>query len=341
MEMAPGARPVPRTAPEGLVPTVRKTTGPRFLPARRWLQPLLAVALLVALLAVPAAPSAAGTADDEAAFVAMINGLRQSRGLNALSVDPELTAQARRWSDVMAADDQLKHAGDLSTGITSSWDMLGENVGVHTVHDLDALFQAFVASPGHLENLLDPRFEQVGVGVTITAAGKVWTAHRFMSVTAPAAAVAPPPAPTPTAAPAPPATAPPTTAAPATAAPATPSPAPAPTPIAPPPAPTPRPTAAPPVPPAAATPGPASPAPAPAPADTTSRADPAPASDPTVPGPVAPGPRPGNAADGDPHEAGPTPGDPPAGAGPRPLGDSPTDRRQLEQVLVELAAVGF
>ncbi|MEZ5409287.1 MAG: CAP domain-containing protein [Acidimicrobiales bacterium] len=168
----------------------------------RWIRATAAVILLGALLALPAAPSGASSPDDEATFVALINNLRTSRGLNALVVDPELTAQARRWTDVMAADDQLKHAGDLSSGISTRWDLLGENVGVHTVHDINGLFQAFVASPHHLENLLDPRFEYVGVGVTITPSGKVWTTHRFMSAP-PAPAPAPPPPPPPPPAPAP------------------------------------------------------------------------------------------------------------------------------------------
>ena len=44
--------------------------------------------LLGVLLAVPAMPSGAAAADDEATFVALINNLRTSHGLNALAVDP-------------------------------------------------------------------------------------------------------------------------------------------------------------------------------------------------------------------------------------------------------------
>lgn len=216
----------------------------------RWFRAAAVVLLVGALLALPAAPSGASSPDDEAAFVALINNLRRSHGLNALVVDPELTAQARRWTDVMAADDQLKHAGDLSSGISARWDLLGENVGVHTVHDVNGLFQAFVASPHHLENLLDPRFEYVGVGVTVTPSGKVWTTHRFMSVpSAPAPAPPPPPAPTTTAPPPPPPPPPPAPAPTAAPTPATAAPAPAP-------------------PPATSAPRPTVPAPAPAPTST-------------------------------------------------------------------------
>lgn len=237
---------------------------------------MAAVILLGALLALPAAPSGAAAADDEATFVALINNLRTSHGLNALAVDPQLTAQARHWTDVMAGDDQLKHAGDLSSGISTRWDLLGENVGVHTVHDINGLFQAFVASPHHLENLLDPRFEYVGVGVTVTSSGKVWTTHRFMSVPsapapappapAPATTAPPPPPPPPTAAPTPATVAPappPTTGAASRPAPPAAAPAPAPTT-------TPAPSAAP---------APAPPAPAPSPSPEPAADDPGPSPD--------------------------------------------------------------
>lgn len=240
----------------------------------RWFRAAAVLLLMGALLALPAAPSGAAAPDDEATFVALINNLRTSHGLNPLTVSSELTTQARRWTDTMATDDQLKHAGNLSSGISTQWDLLGENVGVHTVHDINGLFQAFVASPQHLQNLLDPRFEYVGVGVTVTPSGKVWTTHRFMSVpSAPAPAPTTPPAPTTTAAPPPPPPPPPpTTAAP----PATAAPAPAP----------PPPTAA------APRPAPTSPAPAPAPSTTAEQAAPAPPPSPSPDAAGDPGPSP-------------------------------------------------
>jgi uncharacterized protein YkwD len=149
---------------------------------RRWLRPLAALALLALLVGAQASPSAAGPVDDETAFVTMINELRVAHGVAPLIVDDELTAQARHWTEMMAGGNDLRHTDDLSVGVTVAWDLLGENVGTHTVGDLDALFQAFVASPPHLDNLLDPRFERLGVGVSHTASGQLWTTHRFLSV---------------------------------------------------------------------------------------------------------------------------------------------------------------
>lgn len=145
---------------------------------------LFAILVLTATVFMPIGPADAdvNAAADEAQFVVLINQLRTSRGLNPLLVDPELVAQARQWSQVMAADNELKHASDLAVGVTANWEVLGENVGVHSIPNLGELFQAFVKSPAHLSNLLDPRFEYVGTGVVYDGHGAIWTTHRFMSV---------------------------------------------------------------------------------------------------------------------------------------------------------------
>ncbi len=182
---------------------------------------MLALGLSIVLLAVGSAvkapPAEAGTVDDEQLFVQLINQVRADVGLPALSVHPELTSGARSWAAAMSSNDQLAHAPDMTVGVTAPWTVLGENVGVHGIHDPNQLFQAFVASPAHYQNLVDPRFQYVGVGVIhASATGKLWTTHRFMAADIPA----PPPttaAPTTT----PPTTASPTTASPTTAAPTT------------------------------------------------------------------------------------------------------------------------
>jgi hypothetical protein len=67
--------------------------------------------------------------------------------------------------------------------------------------DVDGLFQAFVNSPHHYENLVDPAFTRVGVGVAV-ANGMIFTAHEFMALRTTAPPARPAPAPAPAAAPA-------------------------------------------------------------------------------------------------------------------------------------------
>ncbi|MFW2382035.1 MAG: CAP domain-containing protein [Acidimicrobiales bacterium] len=114
-------------------------------------------------------------------FVDKINDLRTSRGLSPLTSDPELSLTASAWTVQMSQTGQLEHAADLSLGISADWRKLGENVGVAPVTQLDELFEAFVASPTHLANLIDPSFDFIGIGV-VHVGDELWMTQRFMDV---------------------------------------------------------------------------------------------------------------------------------------------------------------
>ncbi|MFN8050179.1 MAG: CAP domain-containing protein [Acidimicrobiales bacterium] len=115
---------------------------------------------------------------EEQAFVAKINQLRTGLGLAPLAVDGELTTQARIWSQTMKDRGDIFHSSNLAGGISANWQKLGENVGVGGT--VDALFDAFVASPHHYENLVDPSYRFIGVGV-VWDGDRMFTAHRFMA----------------------------------------------------------------------------------------------------------------------------------------------------------------
>ena len=166
--------------------------------------------------------------NESSQFVAAVNQLRVSKGLNALIVDGNLTSIANNWAVTMAGQDNIFHRSNLADGVTINWKRLGENVGVGpTVSDL---MNAFINSPHHYENLVDPTFTHIGIGSARTPDGLMYTAHEFAAVvgypSAASPASNPSPAPAPTvAAPrpvvhhvaaAPRVTAPPTTAAPTT-----------------------------------------------------------------------------------------------------------------------------
>ncbi len=143
---------------------------------------LVVVAMLLGLLAGTPHGAAASEATDEAQFVTLINDLRAARGLPALEVHPQLVPPSRDWAAHMAGTGTLAHAPDLSVGVTVYWTKLGENVGVAPQGQIQQLFDAFVASPAHLQNLVDPQFRYVGVGVVYDQSGQMWTTHRFMTL---------------------------------------------------------------------------------------------------------------------------------------------------------------
>lgn len=203
---------------------------------------LVAVILALGVMTVPTTAGAADPAADEAAFVTRINELRAGKGLPALEVHPNLVEKARAWAGTMSAAGRIWHS-TLSDGITADWLKLGENVGMGG--DVDALHAAFVASPKHYDNLVDPAFGQIGIGV-VYANGTLFVSEMFMKLDSARAPVAPPP-PAPAAVTpvvATPAALPPVPAAPAPAPPA-PEPPPAPVEVAAAPAPEPEPAPAP------------------------------------------------------------------------------------------------
>ncbi|HEY0399467.1 MAG TPA: CAP domain-containing protein, partial [Acidimicrobiia bacterium] len=113
----------------------------------------------------------ADTVSDEASFVAKINDLRISKGLPALEVNANLVAKARGWAAGMAAAGRIWHS-TLSDGITADWQKLGENVGMGG--SVEGLHAAFVASPHHYENLVDPDFGYVGIGIVTSSTGTMF-----------------------------------------------------------------------------------------------------------------------------------------------------------------------
>jgi uncharacterized protein YkwD len=121
-------------------------------------------------------------------FIDKINTIRTERGLSPVTPDPELNLTATAWAAQMSQTGQLEHAEDLSLGISADWRKLGENVGVAPVNQLDELFEAFVASPTHLANLIDPSFDFVGIGI-VHSGGELWMTQRFMDVSPDAAGV--------------------------------------------------------------------------------------------------------------------------------------------------------
>jgi len=175
---------------------------------RRWTKAIVGVAAVLLMVTLPALPAGASTVSDESDFVARINALRSSKGLAPLVVDAELTSIARQWAGKMAAAGKISHNANFPAQVTQNWKKLGENVGVGP--EVPGLHDAFVRSPGHYANLVDPAFTRIGVGVVRTADGLIYTAHQFMELFAAAApapapvasAPKPPPAPAPAPAPA-------------------------------------------------------------------------------------------------------------------------------------------
>jgi len=153
---------------------------------------------LAALFALLAGPLAVGRAVAGQDLTAMTNADRVSRGLRALSTAGDLQSLAQQRADQMARSGQLSHTVNLGSKV-SGWQRLGENVGRGP--KLQDIETAFMNSPSHRENILDPAFTQLGVGVTFDGKQYLYVAVIFRQPSGSATAVAPSRAPAPAAAP--------------------------------------------------------------------------------------------------------------------------------------------
>jgi uncharacterized protein YkwD len=147
----------------------------------------LVLTLLAGLVgATPAAASSQAERDAEVDYVTRINQIRVDNGLSPLVEDVELVAEARDWAATMARGGcggaLICHDPSLSDGITASWTRLGENVGYAGWGANGTLMDAFMASSGHRDNLLNPSYTRIGVGV-VKKDGVQYVSHRFMAVT--------------------------------------------------------------------------------------------------------------------------------------------------------------
>lgn len=156
-------------------------------------------AVLVAAIALTLAPLAAGASTApssleaaELEVVRLHNQARAAAGLAPLDVHVHLHVDARRWSEGMGTRQRLQHQSS-SNGFTSfattscavadpGWRKCAENIAAGQP-SAKAVHDAWMASSGHRQNLLDPATNRIGVGVWSDGEVLWWTA-RFMQGTA-------------------------------------------------------------------------------------------------------------------------------------------------------------
>ena len=147
-----------------------------------------------ALLACLGGPLALGRAVAAQDFTAMTNADRTANGLKALATAADLQSQAQQHAADMARAGVLAHTTNLGSKI-SGWQRIGENVGRGP--KLTDIETAFMASPSHRENILDPAFSQIGVGVVFDGKEYFYVSVLFRQPSSAAAATPPAPKPAP------------------------------------------------------------------------------------------------------------------------------------------------
>ena len=144
--------------------------------------------------AAPGEPSQplSANADQAAALLAMVNQARASEQSPTLERDATLDGIAERHAQAMRKQKRIAHdAGDGDPrsrveGAQLSILATGENVA-HAL-DVTRAHRALWASPSHRENLLQPRFDKIGIGIAVDADGSIWVCEVFADFPADAGA---------------------------------------------------------------------------------------------------------------------------------------------------------
>jgi uncharacterized protein YkwD len=112
-------------------------------------------------------------ADTRASQVFELTNLeRAAAGVPPLLLSPELTQAAQDYAEVLAGGDCFGHAcgpqADLRSRVERSgytdWTRLGENIAAGQRSPVEVM-AAWMASPGHRANILNPAFREIGLGV--------------------------------------------------------------------------------------------------------------------------------------------------------------------------------
>lgn len=152
---------------------------------------------------VPLAVAAADTDVSVARVLELTNIERQKVGAPPLVASSELTSAAQAYSVVLASSGCFAHtcgpvpdmADRLGQAGYQGWTAIAENIaaGYPTPEDVVA---GWMASPGHRENLLSPRYTEIGIGLANGGGryGTFWTQNFGTRRSIPQAAP-PPPAP--------------------------------------------------------------------------------------------------------------------------------------------------
>ena len=113
--------------------------------------------------------------------IQMVNVSRAGAGLRALSENTQLDIKADGWARHLRDVCTLSHS-TLSDGAPRQWMKLGENVGYGGA--IDQVHQAYLESPGHRANIMDPTFKTMGAAAVWGDCGgehRVFTVQVFMS----------------------------------------------------------------------------------------------------------------------------------------------------------------
>lgn len=131
---------------------------------------LLVAALLLPLIAVSQRPAAA-LDSVEAQFLTVINTYRSEMGLPTLKLSPKMSRAAEWMSRDMGAEGYFSHTDSRGRDPFQRMAAFGYTYNTAKAENLaagyemaQAVFNAWLASPGHKKNIDNPKYRAIGIG---------------------------------------------------------------------------------------------------------------------------------------------------------------------------------
>lgn len=149
--------------------------------------------LSAAATSAPAPTPGITMTQEEIRFVELANKERVERGLKQLKIDPLLVKIARAHSLEMAEKHYFAHDSPtpgLKTALDRylamadrrpAWALVGENLFYCSIVGADRGHTALMNSEGHRKNILESRFDRIGVGAYIDSRGEFYVTQMFLS----------------------------------------------------------------------------------------------------------------------------------------------------------------
>jgi uncharacterized protein YkwD len=126
-----------------------------------------------------AQPGQAAPADLSAATLCLLNERRAAAGLAPLRENGSLRTTAERYAQYMVSDEHFGHEDESGHNVVwrvmrddpafaDRWLVIGENLGwgTHALATPRAMVEGWMGSPSHRDNILYPRYQEIGIGIT-------------------------------------------------------------------------------------------------------------------------------------------------------------------------------
>jgi uncharacterized protein YkwD len=146
-------------------------------------------------VAATATIGAAQITDEEQRFIDLANYERAKKGLRVLRVDPLLIEVSRGHSKEMAQLNYFDHISPtpgmrtalnrylVALGHRPTWAYIGENLFYCSIVDVNRGHGCLMQSKSHRDNILNPKFDRIGVGTYMDEKGEFWVTQMFLAST--------------------------------------------------------------------------------------------------------------------------------------------------------------